>query len=77
MEERYQVTVYVAAPGTPLREGGTSAAGHMYCSISDGHGTASHGFAPAVHGASSGRGKVFDSDLCEYKEPYYSHTRGE
>lgn len=36
MEDRYRVTVYVAAPGTPLREGGTSAAGHMYYSISDG-----------------------------------------
>lgn len=74
MEDRYQVTVYVAAPGTPLREGGTSAAGHMYYSISDGHETASYGFAPAVHGASSGRGKVYDSDVREYKEPYYSRT---
>ncbi len=74
MEDRYRVTVYVAAPGTPLREGGTSAAGHMYYSISDGHGTASYGFAPAVHGASSGRGKVYDSDVREYKDPYYSRT---
>lgn len=74
MEERYRVTVYVAAPGTPLREGGTSLAGHVYYSINDGHGTASYGFAPQAHGASSGRGKVYDSDLREYKDPYYSRT---
>ncbi len=32
----YTVTVYVAAPGTPLARGGTSAAGHMYLSVEHG-----------------------------------------
>jgi len=35
-EAPYTVTVYVAAPGTPLRGGGTSAAGHMYLVVEHG-----------------------------------------
>ena len=35
-EAPYTVTVYVAAPGTPLRAGGTSAAGHMYLVVEHG-----------------------------------------
>lgn len=35
-ETHYTVTIYVAAPGTPLAGGGTSAAGHVYYSVSDG-----------------------------------------
>lgn len=30
MDKRYTATIYVAAPGTPLASGGTSAAGHVY-----------------------------------------------
>lgn len=71
----YSVTIYVAAPGTPLvRSGGTSAAGHMYYAISDGKQERSYGFAPKEHGRSSGPGKVYDTDLKDYKDPYYSRT---
>ncbi|MGH8025733.1 MAG: XVIPCD domain-containing protein, partial [Pseudoxanthomonas sp.] len=74
-EKNYTATVYVAAPGTPLlKSGGTSAAGHVYYSISDGDKHESYGFAPAEHGASSGPGKVYSSDVEDYKEPRYSRT---
>ncbi len=74
-DPRYTVTVYVAAPGTPLeKSGGTSAAGHMYYSISDGTRSESFGFAPKEHGSSSGPGKVFDTDVADYKDPRYTRT---
>lgn len=71
---RYTVTIYVAAPGTPLQDGGTSLAGHVYYTISAGHEDLSFGFAPATHGASSGPGKVFEDDLERYQRPLYSRT---
>ncbi|KAF1707472.1 XVIPCD domain-containing protein [Pseudoxanthomonas sacheonensis] len=76
MEKRYTATVYVAAPGTPLTipPGGTSAAGHVFYSISDGGEEKSYGFAPAAHGQSSGPGKVYDTDVKDYKDPRYSRT---
>lgn len=76
MEKRYTATVYVAAPGTPLTvpAGGTSAAGHVYYSISDGAEEKSYGFAPAEHGQSSGPGKVYETDVKDYKDPRYSRT---
>ncbi|WP_254657794.1 XVIPCD domain-containing protein [Xanthomonas graminis] len=71
----YSVTIYLAAPGTPLmRSGGTSAAGHMYYSISDGKHVESYGFAPLEHGSSRGLGRVSDTDVRDYKDPYYSRT---
>ncbi|XEA94884.1 XVIPCD domain-containing protein [Xanthomonas tesorieronis] len=71
----YSVTIYLAAPGTPLmRSGGTSAAGHMYYSLSDGKHVESYGFAPLEHGTSRGLGKVYDTDVRDYKDPYYSRT---
>jgi hypothetical protein len=74
-EPHYTVTVYMAAPGTPLAVSkGTSAAGHMYYSISDGGKPQSYGFAPAVHGASSGPGEVKREDVPDYKDPYYART---
>lgn len=74
-EPRYTVSVYVAAPGTPLeKSGGTSAAGHMYYSISDGVRQESFGFAPKEHGSSSGPGKVYGTDVADYKDPYYTRT---
>ncbi|WP_369977197.1 XVIPCD domain-containing protein [Xanthomonas bundabergensis] len=74
-DKRYTLTVYVAAPGTPLLlSRGTSAAGHVYYAINDGTVSNSYGFAPAKHGESSGPGKVFDSDAKDYKDPYYSRT---
>lgn len=40
MENRYTLTIYVAAPGTPTLKDGkkdTSTVGHVYYSISDGN----------------------------------------
>jgi hypothetical protein len=71
----YLVTIYLAAPGTPLMQsGGTSAAGHMYYAVSDGKHERSYGFAPQEHSRSSGPGKAYDTDLKDYKGPYYSRT---
>ena len=74
MDKRYTATIYVAAPGTPLASGGTSAAGHVYYSIHDGHESNSYGFAPAAHGESSGPGAVGKDDRENYRNPYYSRT---
>ena len=71
MSKRYTVTMLVAAPGTPLKSGGTSAAGHVYHVISDGEKKASYGFAPSEHGASSCPGKVYREDLDNYLNPLY------
>jgi hypothetical protein len=75
----YQVTIYTALPGTPLvdkqgRPDGTSAAGHMWYQLSDGEIKNSYGFAPKEHGASSGPGKVYDTDSRAYQNPAYSRT---
>ena len=77
---RYTVTIYVAAPGTPLQDGGTSLTGHVYYTISAGHEDLSFGFAPAVHGTTSGPGEVFKRDVEQYQNPLYARTieiRGE
>ena len=74
MEDKYRVTIYVAAPGTPLHSGGTSAAGHVYYSISEGQRSEGYGFAPAIHGQSSGPGQVYYDDVTDYKDPRYSRT---
>ncbi|MCC5099448.1 XVIPCD domain-containing protein [Xanthomonas campestris] len=73
-ETHYTVTIYVAAPGTPLAGGGASAAGHVYYSVSDGKNNNSYGFAPLTHGESSGPGGVSTTDVADYKDPYYSRT---
>lgn len=73
-ETHYTVTIYVAAPGSPLAGGGTSAAGHVYYSVSDGKSNNSYGFAPLTHGESSGPGGVSTTDVADYKDPYYSRT---
>ncbi|WP_313347930.1 XVIPCD domain-containing protein [Stenotrophomonas sp.] len=70
----YTLTVYVAAPGTPLVPGGTSAAGHMYLAVKHDGLTQSFGFAPAKHGASSGPGAVTNDDVSDYVKPYYART---
>ncbi len=79
MSGTYKLTVYTALPGTPIldRYGnpqGTSAAGHMWYSISDGKSDQSYGFAPKEHGASSGPGKGYDTDTQVYQNPAYSRT---
>jgi hypothetical protein len=70
----YTVTIYVAAPGTPLKSGGTSAAGHMYFSVAHDGETRSFGFAPKEHGASSGKGAVTGGDVNDYVKPFYART---
>ncbi|MEO6518565.1 MAG: hypothetical protein ABIO17_06185 [Pseudoxanthomonas sp.] len=54
--------------------GGTSAAGHVRYSISDGTEEKRYGFAPIVHGQSSGPGKAYETDVKDYKDPCYSRT---
>jgi len=71
MTKPHTVTMFVAAPGTPLKSGGTSAAGHVYYVISDGEEKTSYGFAPSVHGASSGPGEVSLKDEDSYMNPLY------
>ncbi|MBN5021899.1 hypothetical protein JY437_12155 [Stenotrophomonas maltophilia] len=71
MDDRYIVSIYVAAPGTPLRAGGTSMAGHVYYTVSDGKRSHSLGFAPEEHGARSGPGKVYTNDADQYQKPIY------
>jgi hypothetical protein len=59
------MTVYIAERGTPLVSGGTSAAGHMWYSISsDGiSDQQSFGFGSATHGMPGGTGRVFRNDI--------------
>jgi hypothetical protein len=78
--DRYTVTVtvYAAAPGTPLAlepTGGTSTPGHMYYSTQvNGGGQRSFGFAPIEHGSIDGPGHVAPNDVANYKDPLYSRT---
>lgn len=73
--KRYLLTMYVAAPGTPLKEGGTSLPGHLYYSICM-HGSKSicYGFAPIRHGEMIGPGKVYNNDDENYINPLYART---
>lgn len=73
-EAPYTVTVYIAAPGTPLRAGGTSAAGHMYLVVEHGKERKGYGFAPIAHGATNGPGAITDGDFDQYQKPYYART---
>ncbi|WP_043693863.1 XVIPCD domain-containing protein [Luteibacter sp. 9133] len=75
-ERKYAVTIYVAAPGTPLLlDGGTSLPGHMYFSTEDATGNKrSFGFAPIEHGSASGPGRRYDSDVDNYSKPVYART---
>lgn len=79
-EPTYTMTVYLAAPGTPLRDpstghiDGTSAAGHMYYSVSDGKQTDGYGFSPIAHGEANGPGRVAKNEHLMYQQPAYSRT---
>lgn len=57
-----------------MNSGGTSDAGHVYYSISEGQRSDSYGFAPETHGQTSGPGKVYYDDVENYKDPRYSRT---
>ncbi len=71
----YTVTVYVALPGTPLKDGKTSQAGHVWYEIEDtvAKTSQSYGFL-SVNGTASGPGRVVDTDTDNYQKPYYSRT---
>jgi Ca2+-binding RTX toxin-like protein/uncharacterized membrane protein YGL010W len=69
------MTVYIAERGTSLVSGGTSAAGHMWYSISS-DGIAeqqSFGFGSATHGIPGGVGRVFRDDIDNYES--YAYTK--
>jgi len=77
---RYTVTIYAAAPGTPLKSSPNepSAAGHMWFSIKyikgDGSGKdKSYGFGPLETGI-RGPGHVITTDSEDYIDPYYART---
>jgi len=79
MDDKYTVTIYVAAPGTLLikdeKPGTTSGPGHMFYETSNGHDTPkSFGFAPLHHGSMDGPGTIVDDDNKNYKDPIYSRT---
>lgn len=79
---RYTVTVYAAAPGTPIRnlhdngsaDVAASAPGHMYYGVSDGTESASWGFSPVEHGSINGPGTVSEGDANIYQDPVYART---
>lgn len=84
-EKRYAVTIYAAAPGTPLRgdlgPGETdtskmdrSVPGHVFYTTSDGFDKESHGFGPAIHGNINGPGTHLDDDVDQYVDPFYART---
>ncbi|QNR97719.1 hypothetical protein ICJ04_02015 [Stenotrophomonas sp. 169] len=74
MDGKYTLSVYVAAPGTPLLDGGTSAAGHVYYDIAHESDRKSFGFAPIKHGVIAGPGKIYDTDAEQYQKPFYKRT---
>ncbi len=71
MTSKYTVTMYVAAPGTPMKGGATSAAGHVYYVVAEGEEKKSFGFAPSQHGVAKGPGKVYGNDEEQYLSPFY------
>lgn len=80
MDRKYTVTIYVAAPGTPLAqtpgstEKKTSTAGHVYFQTSDGNSDQSFGFSPKKEGSVRGPGHVTYGDVDHYQSPYYART---
>lgn len=80
--KRYTLTVYAAAPGTPIRTVGNdgtdtfanSVPGHVYYGISDGGKPESWGFAPEVHGSVNGPGIASKGDADNYVDPIYART---
>lgn len=74
MDDKYTVTIFVAAPGTPLLAGGTSSAGHVYYKVAHGKDELSFGFAPIDHGVMTGPGMVYPNDAEQYIDPYYART---
>ena len=79
--DRYTVTIYAAAPGTPLinpnqpdapRE--TSLTGHLYLQVARGNETESIGWQPDQRVGDVYMGKVTPYDVATYVDPYYART---
>lgn len=84
-KNRYTVTVFAAAPGTPLRgdlgpnETDTSrmersAPGHVFYKTTDGVNEKSFGFNPIKHGDLNGPGERSLHDDVQYVDPFYFRT---
>lgn len=76
MENRYTLTIYVAAPGTPTLKDGekdTSTVGHVYYSISDGNSKMGWGFALTIS-SPIWKGKVVDNEFNIYQNPVLERT---
>ncbi|HGM5876003.1 TPA: XVIPCD domain-containing protein [Stenotrophomonas maltophilia] len=76
---RYTATLYLAAPGTPLKSGGISPRGHMYLQVAAGDEAHSYGFAPPRHAPGETPtgvqyAQVRHDDADEHLDPYYSRT---
>lgn len=80
--KRYTLTVYAAAPGTPVKvlddDGNPSlqpsVPGHVYYGIDGEKEPISWGFAPRKHGSVNGPGKVTEGDADAYTNPLYART---
>lgn len=76
----YTLTVYLAAPGTPMNEDGQikySLPGHAYYAISDGTTKQGFGFAPIgdnVLKRMHGPGVVQQDEYTKYQSPHYERT---
>ncbi|AWH24031.1 XVIPCD domain-containing protein [Stenotrophomonas sp. YAU14D1_LEIMI4_1] len=82
-DERYTLTIYLAAPGTPLKDGGSSLTGHMYVEIGQGDNRVSYGLQPRAAGPPVGEwdrrmgavpAAVTKQDSEQYLQPHYSRT---
>lgn len=69
--DRYTVTIYLAAPGALLAGGGTALMGHMYLQTVHGAKKHSYGFGP---GPDAATGEVAYDDADAYQAPYYART---
>lgn len=72
--QKYTLTLYIAAPGTPKTKGVPSISGHVYYSISDGEKSQGWGFAPTGFPYVSAPGIVEDDEFNIYQNPYYKRT---
>jgi hypothetical protein len=79
-QQRYTLTTYIAAPGTPVLNTATglvdgySAPGHMYYSLDNGRSENGYGFAPKWHGIPISPGEVSTKDFQRYQDPVYART---
>lgn len=74
MEDKFTLSIYLAVPGTPLKKGGSSAAGHMYFDVTQGKEEFSYGFAPIAHGVMFGAGEITSPESPNYINPHYTRT---